>query len=84
MTDAIDALNACLERFLGEMETLGAVACVASYVADDGDSWTGASNGFGAGPPLLQAGEGMMENIMAHDAVAAVAIAAPFVRPRHD
>lgn len=34
------------------------------------------------GPPLLQAGEGMMENIVEHDAVAAVAIAAPFARAK--
>lgn len=72
------ALDACLERFLAEMESLGAVACLASYTAEDGDSWSGASDGFGEGPPLMQAGEGLMENILEHDATAAVAIVVPF------
>lgn len=78
----LEALNDCLAQFIADMETLGAIACVASYVADDGDSWSGASDGFGVGPPLLQAGDAMMEHIMAHDAVAAAAIAAPFARAK--
>lgn len=79
-----EALRACMQTFVAEMEKLGAVACVASYTVDAGDTWDGSNDGFGDGPALLVTLQGMLSSAQKHDVVAVCAAAMQFAEPPAD